>query len=91
MFKELLKAKTIKRAKIIWRNRKESNRQFANFKPLFEENLEKLVSIYQPESKDDYEYMAEMYRQLGNHAKAREMTVLMKGAKAEDSNQRVIG
>jgi len=67
LFIELLKAKTIKRAKIIWRNRKESNKQFANFKPLFEENLKKLISIYQPENKDDYEYMAEMYRQMENH------------------------
>ncbi len=61
----LLKARTIKRAKFILKNRKESNKQFINFKPLFEENLKKLIAIYEPENPNESDLLAEMYRQLG--------------------------
>jgi len=61
----LLQAKTIKRAKFILKNRKESNKQFINFKPLFEENLKKLIAIYEPENPNESDLLAEMYRQLG--------------------------
>ncbi len=66
LLKELLKAKTFKRAKFILKNRKESNKQFANFKALFKENLEKLIAIYEPEHDGEQRLLKEMRRQLKN-------------------------
>jgi len=74
LFIELLKSRTIKRARFILKNRKELNKRFINFKPLFKENLEKLIAIYVPENPNESILLAEMYRQLGNESKAKKIT-----------------
>jgi len=60
----LFKARTIKQARLIVKNRKESNRLFNGFLPLFKENLEKLIAIYNPEHKEERRLLEEIHRQL---------------------------
>ncbi|MCF6342930.1 MAG: hypothetical protein L3J31_09020 [Bacteroidales bacterium] len=62
----------LKRAKLLLASRRKSHLIFTEFKPLFRENLEKLIAIFNPEHKGEQIMLAEMYRELGEMGKARE-------------------
>ena len=61
----------LKRAKFLLANRRKSRLIFTEFKPLFRENLEKLIVIFKPEHEGEQIMLAEMYRELGDMDKAK--------------------
>jgi len=65
--------KSLKRIQFLLANRKKNRETFATFKPVFEKNLKKLIAIFQPEYEADELLLAEMYRELGEMAKAKEV------------------
>ncbi|MCF6169753.1 MAG: hypothetical protein L3J66_02080 [Bacteroidales bacterium] len=72
-WKLLPRFKSVKQAKNLLANRKKNRETFAVFKPVFEENLKNLIAIYQPEHEGEQIMLAEMYRELGEMAKAKEV------------------
>jgi len=62
----------LKRAKFLLASRRKSHLAFVGFKALFRENLEKLIAIFKPEHEGEQIMLGEMYRELGEMAKARE-------------------
>jgi len=63
---------SLRRAKVLLANRRNSRSVFAKFKTLFRENLEKMIAIFKPEHEGEQIMLAEMYRELGEMDKARE-------------------
>ena len=61
----------LKRLKFLLVSRRKSHLVFVEFKPLFRENLEKLIAIFKPEHEGEQILLAEMYRELGEMAKAK--------------------
>ena len=62
---------SLKRARNLLANRRNSRLVFAEFKPLFRENLEKMIAIFKPEHEGEQIILAEMYRELGEMGKAK--------------------
>lgn len=62
---------SLKRARILLANRRNSRLVFAEFKSLFRENLEKMIAIFKPEHEGEQIMLAEMYRELGEMGKAK--------------------
>ena len=64
---------SLKRAKILLASRRNSRSVFDEFKSLFRENLQKMIAIFKPEHEGEQIMLAEMYRELGEMGKAKEV------------------